>query len=173
MSEIRSDLKANLGRTGLASTIYGWFMSPGFKAVTLYRISRRFRSGGPFGKALSKIAWRWSVSATGCYLSPLADIGPGLSLPHAVGVVVGEGVRVGAGVTLYQHVTIGRARNNEASYPTIGDNVTVYAGAVVVGAIEVGSQAVIAANSVVARHVPEATLAAGAPAEIKSRRSRA
>ncbi|GGL18618.1 serine O-acetyltransferase [Caulobacter rhizosphaerae] len=117
---------------------------------------------------LSKLLWRWNVRTTGCYLSPLADIAHGLAMPHAVGVVVGEGVTIGKNVTLYQHVTLGRSRSDQPAYPKIGDNVIVYAGAIVAGGVTVGDGAVIGANAVVIRDVPAGAKAVGNPARLLS-----
>jgi serine O-acetyltransferase len=145
--------------------VAAWFLSPGFKVVTLYRWSRKCRQYGVLGRLASHMFWRWGVSATGCYLSPLAEIGPGLALPHAVGVVVGEGVVISTAVTLYQHVTLGRARKGEAAQPLVGPDVTIYTGAVVIGGVTIGAGAVVGANAVVVHDVPVGATVAGAPAK--------
>ena len=116
------------------------------------------------GKLLSNLFWRWNVGATGCYLSPLAIIGGGFVLPHAVGVVVGEGVKIGVGVTVYQHATVGISGDKRDGYPEIGDGVTIYAGAVLAGPIVIGSNAIVGANAVVLRSVAAGTTSVGVPA---------
>lgn len=50
--------------------------------------------------------------------------------------------------------------------PTIGNNVTIYTGAVVVGNISIGDNVIIAANAVVRNDVPNNVLVAGVPAKI-------
>jgi serine O-acetyltransferase len=114
----------------------------------------------------------------GCYVHPGAWIGPGLQTPHPVGIVIGCGSRLGSGVTLYQHVTLGT--NEQAnylagtpSYPSIGDGAILYAGAVVVGAIELGAGVVVGANAVVTRDVAAGCIAVGVPAVAKQPRRRA
>lgn len=85
-----------------------------------------------------------------------------LKLPHPVGIVIGDGVKVGHGVRIYQNVTIGRLDSAASGrYPTIGDEVTVYAGAVIAGEIRVGARSIIGANAVVTRDVPEDSLVIG------------
>lgn len=54
----------------------------------------------------------------------------------------------------------------KAGVPTIGDNVTIYAGAKVIGNIKIGNNVTIGANSVVTNNVPDNAIVAGAPAKI-------
>jgi serine O-acetyltransferase len=117
---------------------------------------------------LSLLFWRRNVKGYGCYLAPSARIGPGLRLPHPVAVVVGEGAVIGSNVTLYQGVTLGRSNEVSEAYPVLEDEVTVYAGAVLVGGITVGRGAVVAANAVVLADVPPYATAVGAPARMLS-----
>lgn len=166
----REDLVANTGLSGVKGAIVGWITSPGFVMITWWRFAKRLRSSGRIGRALSWIVLRSCLTGRGCYISLLAEIGPGLILPHPIGLVIGEGVRIGRSVTLYQSVTLGRHGLNKAEYPQLADNVVVYAGAVVIGPVTIGEAAVIAANSVVNRDVPPESVAAGIPARILSGR---
>jgi len=103
------------------------------------------------------------------YLSPKAQIGADLKLPHAVGIVIGEGVVLGDRVTVYQNVTLGGkviGDQRAGNYPTVGDETTIFAGAVIVGRVHVGAKSVIGANSVVLRDVPNDATVAGIPAKI-------
>jgi len=85
--------------------------------------------------------------------------------PHPVGIVIGDGVRIGRDVRIYQNVTIGLTENTvgatETQYPTLGDEVCVYAGAVIVGGITIGSRSVVGANAVITRNVPPDSIAFG------------
>jgi serine O-acetyltransferase len=162
----RLDLARNSNQRGVFGAIIAWFISPGFKVVTLYRWSRATLRCGGVGKVISKLLWRWNVAVSGCYLSPSAQIAPGLALPHPVGVVVGDGVEIDPFVTLYQHVTLGRVRAHEGACPKVGEGAVIYAGAVVVGAVSIGSRAVIGANAVVTRDVPSGETAVGIPAVV-------
>jgi serine acetyltransferase len=86
--------------------------------------------------------------------------------PHPVGIVIGDGVRIGTGVRIYQNVTIGLLENTPASdavdqYPTIGDDVIIYAGAVIAGAVAIGAGSVIGANAVITKDVPAGSVAFG------------
>lgn len=105
----------------------------------------------------------------GCYISPRAQIGARLRLPHPVGIVIGDGVVIGEGCTLYQHVTLGGRRRGDwqrGAYPIVGDGVVLFAGAVIAGAIAIGDRSVIGANAVVLEDVPPDSTAAGNPARV-------
>ena len=77
--------------------------------------------------------------------------------------MVGARCTVGKNVTLHQGVTLG---DKAGGRPTIGDNVMIYPNAVVIGAIIVGNEAIVGANSVVMKNVPENYMAVGAPAKL-------
>ena len=98
----------------------------------------------------------------------------GIKIYHPVGIVISKGINMGRNVTVYQNVTIGTkaGAHGESQRPTIGDNVTIFAGAVIVGDIVVGRNSMIGANSVVLKDVPENEIWAGVPARfIKKIRS--
>ena len=70
------------------------------------------------------------------------------------GIVIGGEVVIGADVTIYQNVTLGRAHADEGSNPVIKDGVTLYAGAMVIGAVTIGAGAVVGAPArMVGKHV--------------------
>jgi len=101
------------------------------------------------------------------YIGKKTVIGPGLKLPHPVGVVIGEGVKIGRDCTIYQQTTIGGKDIGDAQsnvYPIVGDNVVIFAGARIIGAVRVHSGSMIGANSVVLSDVEEKSIVVGAPA---------
>ncbi|MHC1653589.1 serine O-acetyltransferase [Stenotrophomonas maltophilia] len=163
LSLLNADLRA--ARAGappsLLSGLARYFLDPGFATVVRYRLSVFARRFGKVGRVLSKFIWLYNVRVSACYLSPLSRIGPGLSLPHAAAVVVGDGVVAGRDLQLYQSVTLGQ---RGARYPCIGDGVTIFAGACVLGPLQVGDDAVVGANAVVLRSVPPRCTVAGVPA---------
>lgn len=98
-------------------------------------------------------------------IHPQASIGKNLFIDHACGVVIGQTTIIGNDCTLYQNVTLGGISNkNEKRHPTLCDNVTICAGAKVLGNIIVKSGAVVGANAVVLKNVDENQTVVGVPA---------
>jgi serine O-acetyltransferase len=89
--------------------------------------------------------------------------------PHAVGVVVSNAAEIGRDVTIFQNVTIGGKESGaRAGFPKIGDGVTIYAGAIVIGGVAVGDGATIGAGAVVLDDVPVGATVVGSPARVVS-----
>ncbi len=103
------------------------------------------------------------------YISRKCSIKIGLQLPHPVGIVIGEGVKIGTNAVIYQHTTLGGARRGDWQanrYPSLGDNIVLFAGVVIVGAVNVGDNCIVGANSVVIKDIPSNSTAVGAPSRI-------
>lgn len=83
----------------------------------------------------------------------------------AIGVVLHSRSVIGRNVIIGQGVTVGRQLDPEG-IPSIGDNVYISAGSRVLGGIEVGSNVIIGANSVVIKNVPSNSIVAGVPARV-------
>lgn len=120
-------------------------------------------------RVLGNIASRNLQLKYGVFLPYNCDFNDSLILRHPSSIVIGDGVRLGNNVTIFQNVTIGRSDTYVANYPKIGDNVIIYAGAVIVGDVEIGANCIIGANSVVTKSIPDNSIAVGAPAKIISR----
>lgn len=164
----RADLLANTGNSGVGAAAVAMITDPGFTVITWWRAAKWLRFSTRWGFPIAWLIVR-SLARRGCFISLLAEIGPGLTLPHPTGIVIGEGAQVGGSVTLYHNVTLGRHTWNEPGCPRIGDGAVIYTGAVIIGPIKIGEGATVAANSVVNRDVLPKTVVAGIPA--KSMRS--
>lgn len=98
-------------------------------------------------------------------IHPGAKLGRGVLIDHGCGVVIGETAVVGNYCTIYQGVTLGGVGNQRGKrHPTLGNYVTVGAGAKILGAFEVGDHCTIAANAVLLKPLEDHTTAAGVPA---------
>jgi serine O-acetyltransferase len=94
-----------------------------------------------------------------------AQVGPGLYLPHAGCVMVTPGAVLGENVTIAPNAVIGPSFESEesASAPHVADRVYLAPGAKVLGAVEVGEDALIGANAVVMKSVPARAVVMGNP----------
>ncbi|MEG2296231.1 MAG: serine O-acetyltransferase [Clostridium sp.] len=98
-------------------------------------------------------------------IHPGAQLGHGILIDHGSGVVIGETAVVGDNCTIYQGVTLGGVGTQKGKrHPTLGNNVTVGAGAKILGSFEVGDNCSIAANAVLLRQLDENSTAVGIPA---------
>jgi serine O-acetyltransferase len=136
---------------------------PGVLAVSVYRIAHAlYDLGVPM---MARIMTEWAHSKTGCDIHPGATIGAAFFIDHATGVVIGETTHIGAGVKIYQGVTLGalslpRDANGhlirgKKRHPTVEDGATLYANATVLGGqTVVGAGSVIGGSVFLTRSVP-------------------
>ncbi|HXZ77556.1 MAG TPA: serine O-acetyltransferase EpsC [Streptosporangiaceae bacterium] len=107
---------------------------------------------------------------TGVDIHPAAILGTAVFIDHATGVVIGETAEVGNDVTIYQGVTLGGTSLNAGKrHPTVGDRVTIGAGAKVLGPITIGEDSRIGANAVVVKPVPPSSVVVGVPGQVIGR----
>ncbi|WP_082890472.1 serine O-acetyltransferase [Halotalea alkalilenta] len=154
----------NVGRFAIIKATKNFFIGSSSRKVVLrYRLACYFSSRAKF---LTTYILKKLQRTYGVYISSKADIGAGLILPHPNGVVIGEKVIIGKNCTIYQQVTLGGGKVGDQSsgnYPVIGDNVTIYAGAKVLGSIKIGDNVIIGANAVIIKDVPSKAVAVGVP----------
>jgi serine O-acetyltransferase len=136
-------------------------LTDGTAAMIWYRLmqwSRRWRLA-----PLEMICNKANAICCNCIIGRGAEFGPGFVLIHSTGVVINGLVRGGEHVYLEHQVTIG-AEGRQS--PVLGDRVFVGAGAKIVGAVQIGSDAKIGANAVVIDDIPAGATAVGVPARI-------
>lgn len=118
------------------------------------------------GRVLSTIV----RSITAVDIHPGASLGPGLFIDHATGLVIGETAEVGEDVTLYHGVTLGGTKLDKGKrHPTVGDRVTIGAGAKVLGPVTIGDDSRVGANAVVVKSVPSNAVVVGVPGQVIAR----
>lgn len=138
---------------------------PGFHALLCHRISHKlFKWDIPFiPRFLSQLARFF----TGIEIHPGAVIGRNFFIDHGMGVVIGETTVIKDNVLVYQGVTLGgTGKELGKRHPTVEDNVTIGAGAKVLGNITIGANSNIGAGSVVIDNVPEYSTVVGVPGKI-------
>lgn len=113
--------------------------------------------------------WRF---LTGVEIHPGAKIGRRFFIDHGMGVVIGETAIIGDDVMIYHGVTLGgKGRGRAKRHPTLEDDVTIGAGAQILGDITVGARSVVGASAVVVHDVPADSTAVGIPATARQSRS--
>ena len=121
-------------------------------------VSQGSRAAGPYLKPARK---------TGIEIHPGAEIGRRVFIDHGDGVVIGETTIIGNDVTIYQGVTLGgTGKDIGKRHPTIGSNVTIGAGAKVLGPITIGNNVKIGAGSIVLKDVPDNCTVVGNPGRV-------
>jgi serine O-acetyltransferase len=138
---------------------------PGPHALTFYRIAHQLHQLkiSILPRFLSHIA----RFLTGIEIHPGAKIGQGVFIDHGMGVVIGETAIIGDQCLIYQGVTLGgTGKETGKRHPTLGYNVTVGAGAKVLGNITIGSHARLGAGAVVLTDAPCHSTVVGVPGRI-------
>ena len=141
------------------------FTYSGLHAVINHRIAHwMFKKKVPF---FPRVMSQASKFCTGIEIHPGAEIGKKLFIDHGMGVVIGETSVIGDNVTIYQGVTLGgTGKERGKRHPTIGNNVTISAGAKVLGSITIGNNVIIGAGAVVINPVPDDCTVVGIPGRI-------
>lgn len=133
---------------------------PGLFATTIHRLAHELELlKVPY---IPRIMSEYAHSETGVDIHPGATIGKYFFIDHATGIVIGETSEIGEHVKVYQGVTIGALSTKDGHtmrgtkrHPTIEDNVTLYAGAAVLGGDTViGHDSVIGGSAFVTKSVP-------------------
>lgn len=139
--------------------------SPGIRALLAHFKAHKLYVKGEFSKA-NKISLKARMD-TGIEIHPGAKIGRRCYIDHGMGVVIGETAEIGDDVLMYHGVTLGGLVNKRVKrHPSVGNNVLIGAGAVILGNIKIGNDCKIGANAVVLDDVPDDCTAVGVPAQI-------
>ena len=167
-TDVRDDVDAAVRRDpATESRVEMTLASSGLHAVWAHRVAHRVW-GLPGGRLPARMLSQLTRSVTGVEIHPGARIGKRLFIDHGMGVVIGETAEVGDDVMLYHGVTLGgRSMDRVKRHPTVGDRVTIGAGARVLGPVVIGDDAQIGANAVVVRDVPAGAVATGIPARAR------
>ena len=131
---------------------------PSIAAITVYRVAHfLYQREVPL---LPRIMGEFIHHRTGIDIHPGARIGKSFFIDHGTGVVIGETTQIGDQVKIYQGVTLGalsvsRQMRGHKRHPTIEDDVTIYAGATILGGdTTIGKGSIVGGNVWVVESVP-------------------
>jgi serine O-acetyltransferase len=145
-----------------------WLTYPGVHAIWGYRWAHFLWSHG--FRLPARVHSQFVRFLTGVEIHPAAIIGRRFFIDHGMGVVVGATAVIGDDVMLYHGVTLGgRATTNVKRHPTLGDDIVVGTGAVLLGPITIGSHSIIGAQAVVVADAPPNSVVTGIPAVARPR----
>lgn len=175
---MRSDIIAanpNLaGRTGFAfwsRAVAKTLIAGNVRVVLMYRLAHKL-AGKKGGLPFALLLRQRGVRISGAELNPLAEVGPGLYFPHAVGAGFGAWVRIGSNCRIHNGAIIGPQPQGriEPQYVTIGDDVHIGTNAVILGGVTIGTGASIGANATVVRDVEPYAVVAASPGRVVGKR---
>ena len=163
LNTIKQDIRVIFERDPAAKSVIEVVLCyPGFHAVLLHRIAHSFYKLNMV--LIARIVSQINRFLTGIEIHPGARIGKGFFIDHGMGVVIGETTEIGDNVTLYQGVTLGGTGKEKGKrHPTLGSNVTVGAGAKVLGPVFIGDNSKIGAGAVVLKDTPPNSTVVGIP----------
>ncbi|HVY55996.1 MAG TPA: serine O-acetyltransferase [Thermodesulfobacteriota bacterium] len=168
LNDIRADYRSVFERDPAARNALEVIVTyPGFHAVVSHRFAHYLwtRNFKLTARLMSNIARFF----TGIEIHPGAVVGKGFFIDHGMGVVIGETSEIGEGVTIYHGVTLGGTSfTKEKRHPTVGNNVTIGAGAKILGPLTIGDNSKVGANSVVIKDVPPNSTVVGIPGSVVS-----
>lgn len=147
------------------STLEIVLLYQGFHALILHRLAHKlYKLKVPF---LPRFISQFSRFITGIEIHPGATIGKNFFIDHGMGVVIGETAIIGDNCLVYQGVTLGGTGKEKGKrHPTIGNNVTLGAGAILLGNITIGDNSNVGAGSVVIKSAKENSTLVGVPARV-------
>lgn len=166
LKTLKEELQVVFERDPAARTVLEVILCyPGLHAILSHRLAHWLWTHHM--KLLARFLSHLSRHFTQIEIHPGAQIGKRLFIDHGAGVVIGETAEVGDDVTLYQGVTLGGTGKEKGKrHPTIGNNVTISAGAKLLGSFTVGDHAKVGGGSVVLRSVPANCTIVGVPGRI-------
>ena len=159
LAEIRNTMKLDVGAAfdgdPAAKSLDEIILSyPGVKAITIQRIAHvLYHQNVPL---IPRMLCEYAHRETGIDIHPGAHLGKAIFIDHGTGVVIGETSKIGDHAKIYQGVTLGALSfpknacgeiiKGAKRHPTIEENVTIYAGATILGNIIIGEGSIIGGN---------------------------
>ena len=164
---LREDVKAAKRNDPAARNAFEILLTyAGVHALSWHRVAYFFHKKLKL-KLIARIISQIARFFTGIEIHPAAKIEGGVFIDHGSGVVIGETAEVHKGTVIYQGVTLGgTGKEHGKRHPTIMEDVTLSAGAKVLGGFTVGKGAKIGAGAVVLKEVPPYATVVGVPGRV-------
>lgn len=141
--------------SGMFAFLWVVKMFPEYRSVLYFRIKN----------AYVNFLCRFYPPQTTLYIQVKSHIGKNFFIWHGFSTII-NAETIGDNCEIWQQVTIGNKFNEDGEKPRLGNNVKVCAGAIIIGDIHIGDNAIIGAGAVVTKDVPANVIVAGVPARI-------
>ncbi|PKK83797.1 MAG: serine O-acetyltransferase [candidate division Zixibacteria bacterium HGW-Zixibacteria-1] len=162
---ILEDIRA-IYRNDPAAKNIEFLLYPGFHAIFVHRfVHPLYKLGIPFiPRLISQISRMFS----GVEIHPGARIGKGFFIDHGAGIVIGETAEIGENCVIFHNVTLGGTGHHSGKrHPTIGNNVLIGTGAIILGPLTIGNNVRIGANTFLYMvDIPDNCTVVGTPGHI-------
>ena len=131
----------------------------------LIRKKQYLETGGRIKRFVSRFYHVKLMRRYGIHITEGTKIGIGLRIAHPSGIQITL-CNIGENFTIYQNCTIGQKRPNSGLFPTIGNNVTMFAGSMIIGEVKVADNVILGANSTLISDAEKAGVYVGTPAKL-------
>lgn len=168
--KLKDKLKADvqsLSTTGSSKNLFVLFLAKkNYRVVLIFRILNHYHKRKYFSILLSPLSvyYRLMTNKYCIDLPEATTIGPGFRLNHGYGIVVNKRCIIGSNVYIGHNVTIGS--NSPQKFPRIGNNVTIFPGSIIIGDVTIGDNVIVGAGSLVIKSIPPNTIVGAHPCKI-------
>jgi len=126
---------------------------PGTWCAILWRVAIACHHRGL--RPVSRLVYFLNIVLFGAELQPGVEVGPGVVIPHPVGIGVASGCSIGSRVRLMRGIAMGgNANPRKPGHPTLGDDVWILDGAKVFGPTTIGDRSIVGTSAIVSEDVP-------------------
>lgn len=144
---------------------YKWF-----RYLLFYRGYRNSKS--KLVRGFFRVGYHFCGRNSGIELPLSVELGEGALFLHPFGITINSKAKIGRNLTMLKGATIGNAKRGKyAGSPIIGNNVYIGLNSVIVGAVTIGDDVLIAANTFVNFDVPSHSIVIGSPGVIHQRKN--
>ena len=166
--EVYSAYRSAKNRLNLIDKIWCRYISPESNSVFLIRKKQLYESRGGVYSLFARLIHVKLMRRYGIHLTEGCQIGTGLRIAHPSSITFTKCI-IGKNFQIYQGCTIGQKYHGSEMYPTIGDNVIMFAGSQIIGAVKVSDNVIIGASACLVTDAPIPGTYVGIPAKMISK----